>query len=403
MCGIYPLYTKMLTEHPISKKNIRPFAFGMYFWPFVALAFAGLIDSAYLAVSHYRVYTDIGYESFCAISRAINCDTVSQSPYAIFLGMPVSVWGVFGYIFVLLLIAFAGMKTACKKRIWASLILISALYSVYSVVLAVISQFHIHSYCIMCILSYGINFMLLFYAWIIRRRFDSERYALSLGADVIFLWHQRRVTAAVMAPFLAGVVLVWTFFPAYWNAQPSAISAELKTGLTPEGHPWIGSEDADLIITEFTDYLCFQCSKMHFYLRKLMNQYPGKIKIIHRHFPMDSRFNPIVKIPFHEGSGMLALFAIYAKTENKFWQANDFFYTNARSADEIDLKGVANRLALNTNGFIRTNRNPEIRRHLRRDIRDGLRIGVTGTPSYLIDGKLYVSKIPPNVLSRVMN
>ena len=197
--------------------------------------------------------------------------------------------------------------------------------------------------------------------------------------------------------------MLWTFFPAYWSVQPSVVSAELQTGLTPEGYPWIGSENADLVITEFTDYMCFQCNKMHFYLRKLMSQYPGKIKIIHRHFPMDSRFNPIVKIPFHEGSGMLSLLAISAEAENKFWQANDFFYTNARTADEIDLKDVADSLALNTNGFIRSIRNPEIRRHLSRDIRDGLRIGVTGTPSYVIDGKLYVSNIPPSVLSRVMN
>jgi protein-disulfide isomerase len=317
--------------------------------------------------------------------------------------MPVPIWGIIGYGFVLLLILLAGMKVAQKQRFWALLILVTALYSIYSIILAVISHLYIHSYCIMCILSYGISFTLLFYCWLIWRRFDPDRYTVSLRSDFQFLWHHRRMFVLTLAPFLAGVVLVWTFFPAYWNAQPSAISAELKTGLTPEGYPWIGSEDADLIITEFTDYLCFQCSKMHFYLRKLMNQYPGKMKIIHRHFPMDSRFNPIVKIPFHEGSGMLALFAIYAKSENKFWQANDFFYTNARSADEIDLKGVANTLTLNTNGFIRTIRNPEIRRHLRRDIRDGLRIGVTGTPSYLIDGKLYVSNIPPNVLSRVMN
>ena len=91
-------------------------AFGMYFWVAVALAAAGLVDSIYLSVSHYRNYVDIGYSSFCAISRAINCDTVSQSPYAIFLGMPVPVWGVIGYIFVLLLIYFAGMKAACKRR-----------------------------------------------------------------------------------------------------------------------------------------------------------------------------------------------------------------------------------------------------------------------------------------------
>ena len=378
-------------------------AFGIYLWVTVALAAAGLVDSIYLSVSHYRNYVDIGYSSFCAISRAINCDTVSQSSYAIFLGMPVPVWGVIGYIFVLLLIYFAGMKAACMRRFWALLILISALYSIYSIILAVISHFYIHSYCIMCILSYGINFMLLFYCWLIRRRFDPDRYLRSLTSDFKFLCYHRRMSALTLKLFFAGVVLLWAFFPTYWNVQPSVISAELQTGLTPEGYPWIGSEDADLVITEFTDYLCFQCNKMHFYLRKLMSRYPGKIKIIHRHFPMDSRVNPIVKIPFHEGSGMLSLLAIYAEAENKFWQANDFLYANARMADKIDLRGVADSLALNTNGLIKSIRNPAIRRHLNRDIRDGLRIGVTGTPSYLIDGKLYVSNIPSIVLSRVMN
>ena len=50
--------------------------------------------------------------------------------------------------------------------------------------------------------------------------------------------------------------------------------------------------------------------------------------------------------------------------------------------------------------FIRSIRNPAIRRHLSRDIRDGLKIGVTGTPSYVIDGNLYVSNIPASVLSQ---
>jgi uncharacterized membrane protein len=89
-----------MTSDTISRKNhIKPLAFGAYFWVVVALAAAGLVDSIYLSVSHYRNYVDVGYSSFCALSRAINCDTVSQSPYAIFWGMPVPVWGVIGYFF----------------------------------------------------------------------------------------------------------------------------------------------------------------------------------------------------------------------------------------------------------------------------------------------------------------
>jgi hypothetical protein len=85
-----------------TARVIKPFPFPVYLWTVVFLAVAGLADSLYLAISHYRVYTDINYRSFCAISRAINCDTVSQSRFSIFFDVPVPIWGVIGYTFFLL-------------------------------------------------------------------------------------------------------------------------------------------------------------------------------------------------------------------------------------------------------------------------------------------------------------
>ena len=97
-------------------RPIQPLAYAYYFWPVVGLVIAGLLDSIYLAVSHHRVYTDIGYKSFCAISRAINCDTVSQSHYSIFLDLPVPVWGIIGYTLLLLFLLPAVSKKTEKKR-----------------------------------------------------------------------------------------------------------------------------------------------------------------------------------------------------------------------------------------------------------------------------------------------
>ena len=393
---------KMTVEKAEKKKAIQPLAFGMYYWVAVALAVAGILDSIYLAISHYRIYTDIGYESFCAISRAINCDTVSQSPYAILLGLPVPVWGVLGYVFVLILLALAGTKAACRERIWALLFAVSLFYSIYSVVLAVISYVYIHSYCIMCLLSYAINFMLLYYCWLIRRRFDLDAYLVSLRNDLAFLRHKRRLTAAMLVPLLVGFIFLWFYFPAYWKPQPSVLSDEMSTGYTQEGFPWIGSENADLVITEFTDYLCFQCNKMHHYLRKLIKRYPGKIKIIHRHFPMDSRFNPIVQNPFHEGSGALSLLAVYAETEGKFWQISDYLFANARTTSRIDLRSLAETFKIDYYKLSRSIGKREIWFKLHKDIMDAIKLGVTGTPAFLIDGKLYRAQIPPEILSRVM-
>ena len=376
-------------------------AFGIYFWVTIALAAAGLIDSIYLSLSHYRNYVDIGYSSFCAISRAINCDTVSQSPYAIFLGMPVPVWGVIGYIFVLLLIYFAGMKAACKQRVWALLILVSALYSIYSIVLAVISHFYIHSYCIMCIASYAINFLLLFYAWLIRRRFDPDGYVQSLQKDFLFLKSRWRLVATVLLPFAMVGVMLWHSFPAYWQYRPIEFSVKLQTGKTSEGYPWIGSENAELVITEFTDYMCFQCNKINSYLRRLMNRYPEKIKLIHRHFPMDSEFNPIVKIPFHEGAGKLALLAIQAEKEGKFWPVNDELYACALKSNVIEISAIAESVGLNSEVLKKSLNNSTNLRKLNQDIIDGLKLGISGTPNFVIDGKIYISQIPAEILARI--
>jgi len=383
--------------------SVQPLPFGVYFWTVTVIALAGLADAAYLAVSHYRVYTDVAYESFCAISQAINCDTVSQSPYSIFLGMPIPAWGVIGYIFFLLLLGLARLESANKKRMWPLLFAVALIFSLYSIVLALISSFLINSFCIMCIVSYAINFLLLFYTWLIGKRFYSGGLYRGLQEDIRFLGQRRKLIAGLITPVFAGVILVWIFFPVYWYSEPPPLSANIPTGETEEGHPWIGADDADLVITEFADYLCFQCNKMHYYLRKLMVRFPGKIKIVHRHFPMDHRVNPIVKHPVHEGSGALAMFAIYAGTRDKFWQMNDLLFANARKTKILNVTGLAEAVGLDPGELARSVKKPEIWVKLKNDLVEGFKLGVTGTPTFVIDGQAYNGQIPPEIITRIID
>ena len=391
-----------MTETGIKKQRvIQPLAFGIYFWTVAVLAVIGLVDSTYLSISHYRIYNDIGYESFCAISRAINCDTVSQSPYAVFMGMPVPVWGTIGYIFFLLLLTMTGTGPDREKRVWAIMLVVCMFYSITSIILAVISHVYIDSYCIMCILVYAINFLLLYFCWLIRRRFDPQPLINSIRQDLNFIGRWRKKVTFMVAPVLAGVLLLWIFFPSYWNLKPSVFASPQPTGVTTEGHPWIGAENPEFVITEFTDYLCFQCSKMNYHIRKMMTRYPGKIKVIHRHFPMDHTVNPIVEQPVHTGAGALALLSIHAATEGKFWPANDYLFANARFTDQVDLQSLANDIGLDFDKLSRAIHQKEYRRQLHRDIIEALKLGVTGTPTFLINGELYNGQIPPEILSAV--
>ena len=386
-----------------TKRQIEPLPFSVYFWTVAALAIAGLLDSVYLAVSHYRVYTDIGYQSFCAISRSINCDTVSQSPFSIFIDVPVPVWGIIGYTFFLLFLPITWKYKAEKKPVWTLLFSISLLFSAYSVVLALISSLLIHSYCAMCILSYAISFMLLFYTYLIRKLYGIKGFADNLKRDITCLWEDKKRGIALFVPFALGIILVLIYFPVYWSFDAPVFSADIPHGITEDGHPWIGAENPKLEIIEFADYQCFQCNKMHFFLRQALAKYPERIRVVHRHFPMDHEINPLVKSPVHIGSAKLAMLSIYAATQKRFWQMNDILFSIARVKPEIDIQALAKQVGLDERKLSRSFHNRKIRYKLKKDILDGIKMGVRGTPSFVIDGKVYQGQIPPEILKRALD
>jgi uncharacterized membrane protein/protein-disulfide isomerase len=386
-----------------SQKSVVPLPFPFYFWPVVFLGLAGVADSIYLTISHYKVYTDMAYKSFCAISQAINCDTVSQSPYSVFLGLPVAVWGIIGYVFFLLFMPIARSGDAQRDRIWPSLFFLSLCFCIYSVILALLSTHKIHSYCIMCIVSYAINFMLLFYVWIIRRRFGKSGVTYGLKQDFLFLWKKRVKASSIFIPFFVGVSLTYFFIPHYWQFEPPSLKAAIPKGITEDGHPWIGAENPELTITEFTDYQCFQCKKMHFYLRSLIASHPDKIRLVHRHFPMDHKFNPtIVPEPFHEGSGEMALLAIYAARKGKFWEMNDLLFELGTKGKDIGIRLIAKKTALDFKELSSSRYNRKARRWLLADIWKGMKLRVLGTPGYLINGEVYQGYIPPEIIKNVI-
>ncbi|MBW2365130.1 MAG: thioredoxin domain-containing protein, partial [Deltaproteobacteria bacterium] len=382
-----------------ENKEIKPLPFAVYFWTVFIIAAAGLLDSIYLSISHYRVYTDIGYRSFCSISKSVNCDTVSQSIYSIFLGVPVPVWGIIGYLFFIVILFFAYRREAEKKRVWALLFLISFVYSIYSIILAYISAFYIHSYCFMCIVSHGINFLLVFFTWLVRNRFEDISIFNSLKEDKEYIWTNKTIFISTFVVILISSSLLIAIFPRYWDMEPPEISREISTGITKEGHPWIGAENPEIEVIEFTDYMCFQCKKMHFFLRQLINKHPKKIRLIHRHFPMDHQVNPFIKKPYHIGTGGMALFAIYANTKDKFWVMNDILFSIEKGKKKINLKKVAKLSGLDFKGLSSSVNDQKIRHKLYVDIMDGLKNGIAGTPSYIINGQVYSGQIPPDIIN----
>lgn len=386
---------------PVKPKRIKPLPYCIYFWSVVAIVSLGLVDSIYLAFSHYRTHTDILYTSFCAISESLNCDKVSQSPYAIFLGVPLAVWGGIGYTCVLLTLFLARVSKVEKERLWALIFLSALFFSLISIVLAGISRYLLRVYCPMCIASYGINFLLVYFIWIIRRRFPENGFFHSLKKDGIFLLASGKKKQLGTIIVVCCIILLPTIFPSYWQYELPRLQSDIATGFTEDGSPWIGAVNPEIVVTEYTDYKCFQCKKKHAYLRLLVYTHHDTVRLVHRHFPMDSRFNPNVKRTLYPGSGEMAVLAAYAATENRFWQMNDLLYKIPHNSRSLDLKKLASDSGVTIEGLKKAYKNKRVIDKIHHDVAIGMSLGMRGTPAYEINKKIYQGRIPEKILELV--
>ncbi len=379
----------------LSKDTKKALPYKYYFIPVLLITLAGIGDTIYLALSHYRNYTNISYASFCAISKAINCDTVSQSPWSILFDIPVALWGLIGYLLFLTFLIPVRNKKKSASPLWAPLFVLALGYSLTAIFFSYISAQKIQSYCLFCLFSYAISFSLLLYCWIIRRRFPSNALLADLKQSLSLII-ETKLLKYPLTGLLLVVLSLRLFLPHYWQYQFPEPDVSIPTGITDSGHPWIGATTPRLTIVEFTDYQCFQCAKMHHFLRQLVADNPEKIRLVHRNYPMDNEMNPIlVPEPFHIGSGRLALLSIAAQDQNKFWQVNDvIFKVVTEKKNEVDIQQIAKEAQADPIALAKGVYAKDTIKKLESDIRAGLRLKITGTPAYLVNGKLYLGNLP---------
>lgn len=387
-------------------KQIKALPYPFYRFMLLVLALLGLADAIYLAVSHYQVHTDMTHKSFCAISKAINCDTVSQSVYSIFLGVPFAFWGIIAYTFMLVMCFYVKNSSAKSVRLWTFIFLASWVFIGYSIALAIVSTFYVKSYCIMCIGTYIINLLLLYLSWLTVRRFTQIGIINEIWQIFRYLAFFKKPMFPTLVVFGSIAICMMLFFPPYWKSEKPVIYANVSTGVTDDqrGHAWIGAENPEITIIEYSDYQCFQCRKLHYYLRQMVNQYPDKLRLVHINFPMDHNVNPLVDEPYHVGSAILAAVAEYAKVTDNFWEVNDAIY-NMIGEGKTSFSGedLAEATGIPLEDIEKIIIHPYYSDVMYTDIIKGIEKGVQGTPSFIIDGVLYEADIPPEIIQKLIN
>jgi protein-disulfide isomerase len=207
---------------------------------------------------------------------------------------------------------------------------------------------------------------------------------------------------------LAGTgVGVRLLHPAYWNqaqaqARPKLLTPTLPHGIEPGGGHYLGGVRPVLTVTEFSDYECPFCRQSHTQLRALLERFPTELRLVHRHYPLDQSCNLSLATQMHQNACFAAAVAECAGAQNRFWEANDYLFAEARLLHSRSNSEIARDLGLDPAAFetCLRERGP---RSVAIDVDEGNRLQIQGTPTFVIEGKTYMGYLPVWVKTRLEN
>lgn len=328
------------------------------------LSFAGIFVSGVLSIGA-AYYVSLP----CGASHG--CDKVAMHPSSHALGIPNAYIGLMGYI---VLAALSYWRLAAPMTSRLALILgyaASALGTLASLALTYVSIAIIHATCLWCLTSTGIMILLLILHSLIMQKEPDPEAPVGIFNGV----------------FAAGLGLITMIalgiegFMIVSEQQPNvSTNLPIETYIPANAHVF-GNPDAQVTIVEFGDLLCPACQLEYGKVKEFVGFHSGKVNYVFREFPM-------LRLEGHEQSAPAAIIAEITAEKGLFWNFVDAMYRNPMGEikDTQPVLDVAATLGFKPEDLLsrmHDDKDPAFKRMMK-DLDDGSKIGVKGTPTFFI-------------------
>lgn len=160
-----------------------------------------------------------------------------------------------------------------------------------------------------------------------------------------------------------------------------------------KGVPSKGPENARVTIVEYSDFQCPYCTTAVGNLNALMKMYPNDVRLVFKQFPLDN----------HSNARLAAAASLAAHEQGKFWPMHDKFYQNTRSLSRGNIMLWAKEQGLDMTKFTTALDSPQIKQLVSKELAEGEKFGVEGTPTIFINGKKYNATIDPQTLKPIID
>ncbi len=363
------------------------------------LSVIGIITTVKLAMIYYNAnFNPYALSSFCSVNDFIDCDGIAKTSEAQFFGIPLAYWGMFLYFFILLMLCVDKLKNIKFLKFFevfknpmdyiASLGLISFIISMS---LLCISLFEIKKLCILCAFTYLLNLLIGCIAVDFKNGGFVKSFKQSFTDFVDAVKIKKYLIAFIAVAVAACAFLTYTSvsykFAPQVKKQKEIDQFRGENKYKVQGNV-LGDEDAQVIVYAYSDYQCPICPVHNNMMHKLAKDLKN-IKIVHKNLPLDMSCNPYLQSPFHYGSCIDAKYAVAAEKQGKFWEMNNMLFEK-KPQTEVQILDLIQDMGLDIEKLKKDANSAETALKVKNDIDDAYKAKIIGTPSTVIDGKIYV-------------
>ena len=194
------------------------------------------------------------------------------------------------------------------------------------------------------------------------------------------LSRELRILLLLGLPVLVVAIALIVLYNNQQQSESSTLSVD-DTLLIRSDSPTLGSTTAPVTIVEFLDPECESCRAAFPFVKQLLEEYDERVRLVVRYFPL------------HNNSVLAATVTEAAGAQGMYWEMQEMLFTRQsewgeQRTPQTDLFiSYATELGLNIEQFTADLQNPDYLARIERDQADGEALGVTGTPTFFINGR----------------
>jgi len=225
---------------------------------------------------------------------------------------------------------------------------------------------------------------------------DTQPIRRLQRADMIVL-KKSRVYGAVAAMLLlvgivGGYLLMGGRLPLLDYLLAGRASGYSAIAYVETDDPYLGPANAPVTLIEFSDFYCVYCKVFHDQtLPALLTKYDGRLRFVYRNFPSS-------------GGDAAAEAAGCAGELGAYWDYHNALFSSPRSYSSADqFASLAVSLKLDEKDFKTCLESGKHRQKLAQDYEDAIAYGVTGTPTFFINGIKVAGAQPLTVFEQIID